>query len=435
MNYMKEFITYHLQDTEKVQQTLLALGRNELPKGLIANGESFRQMLHGIIEEIEAKDQEHPDWPIKEVIIGMISLSALDNHLQPSTEKQVGKPKKEDKNEETIAEQIGVVAAFLRAISDRKSYTPGAMRDIVAGRTKEYDRLNFVYTLRECFRDKYYREVVRDIVTVVLAGDTKQRFGECSWYDAVVTTLYLHLVYSRFGTLTNEMKTILLNRYFYQGIVCGAPVRKALSDELYETSDAVTYMVHTQFFFEQLGKNIEIVDLSGEKSSKQRIALSSILGNFLKQADNKETDQNVQKAFVEELLQDTPSGKYLNQPLVEAIDIYVRVKEAVLIDHNHAGEHSDKDLFLKDVEQLTLQLASEATWGKVKEYFSQPEPRVPLQGFLGMLRDNVPLDTELAIKRMAGFGEFLHKEGMLPVDIELLEFNEKDGAFHWAPSI
>ena len=55
--------------------------------------------------------------------------------------------------------------------------------------------------------------------------------------------------------------------------------------------------------------------------------------------------------------------------------------------------------------------------------------------FLEKCMDIYELKTDGAVQKFLDFTEFLHREGVLESGEDIIEFHEKDAAFHWSPLV
>ena len=118
--------------------------------------------------------------------------------------------------------------------------------------------------------------------------------------------------------------------------------------------------------------------------------------------------------------------------LLEALYIYLHLKNADLVQNNQGGELTEEDLYDNDVILLLawFGIGSSGAASLVK-YFKQENPRVSLVGFFERLKEVVDLNNQVTIENIFEFTSALRDNILLSSDQDIIIFHESDGQFHW----
>lgn len=264
----------------------------------------------------------------------------------------------------------------------------GSMADLTLSEDGKYLSL-----LMMDYAEKYY-----------ITNDT--RF---SWEDAVFFTVFLHVMWMNFVRYGEREQQTLLQRFFYRAIAADVNVRSSLEEILYRTYTLVDYLERNAFLVEGLRLNTEVVN---------GVSLKDVL------AVNPNTSP-------EQLLTTLKEKPVELRVMKKIMEFFPLLANAQLIERNHRGEKTEKDLDVERVAKVVEMFLVKDSWGKFAEYYSQENPEVPFVRIYNELKENMDLEKDAAVEMLLSFSEFLHEKNILSNDQELIEFHEDDGKFHW----
>lgn len=264
----------------------------------------------------------------------------------------------------------------------------GSMADLTPSEDGKYLSL-----LMMDYAEKYY-----------ITNDT--RF---SWEDVMFFTVFLHVMWMNFVLYGEREQQTLLQRFFYRAVAADVNVRPSLEEILYRTYTLVDYLERNAFLVEGLRLNTEVI--SG-------VSLKDLLV-----ANPTPSPEQ----FLETLKE-----KPVELKAVEKImEFFPLLANAQLIERNHRGEKTEKDLDVERVSKVVEMFLVKDSWEKFAEYYSQENPEVPFARVYNELKENMDLEKDAAVEMLLSFSEFLHEKNILSNDQELIEFHEDDGKFHW----
>jgi len=412
----------NLQSYENVESLILRLA-DIAYKLTLPVGDTFWFLVQGIREEIINKDPLHPEWRIKEKIISLIEVNLLTGALRSNQTAGIGyNPDAELQN------QLDCVGAFLRLLPDQEIYEPAKMLECFINKDQDFDPYNLIRSFRSNWNNEKMHDFIMYIVDFICEKEVSA-ITEYSWYDNLTFTLILHSAYNQFSRLDRDRQGNLLKNYFYRGIIVNAPVKPALSDYLYSTTDIDGYLLEDKFILDNLKENSESVLIN--LMNNVRRELKVLWGNYLANT-GAELESGYQLAeFVEQVYANQKNADRFSFWLREAVGLFVKIKEADLIDHNLGGEETEDFVYKKDLDYLVIWFASPETWKKIVSYYQKPDPFVPLKNFLSALASAANLDDADVLQKLVDFNQFLLDNKILQPGQDLLLFDEADSAFHW----
>ncbi len=416
------FELYHAQDYMEVERIIL--GFAESYKGEIEKN-SVGLLLVELADEIIHKEPDNPHWLIKQKLISLVGIDLLQayvNYLKNKAELREGIV-------DELKLQLTAVAAFLRRVPGLKVLTVKDTSGLISTELKtDFEKNSLVYSLREYLHDKEGKELSWQIISYLCSDATVQK-KEYDWYDVFTETIYLHLIFDRFFfVLDPKREALMLKHYFYKSIVVGVPIRQILSDELSDSRDLIDYLNLDKELLEMLQANEESVVIDTSNTYKKFIDL---VKEFLSVAGDSEKDEKKQLEFLQTILNNKLTPKIYLQWLQEALSIYVRVKNARLIEKNSAGELPEKIRQDKDLFELNTWLIDKSTWPKIADYYKEPDPFVTVKSFLGQFKTVADLTKEESLEHFLDFNEFLHKHKILSAEEDIIFFDEKENKFVW----
>lgn len=248
------------------------------------------------------------------------------------------------------------------------------------------------------------------------------------WYEALLRTMILHIVWNVYSLLSEFDQGDLLRRLYGMAAWSGVPVEKILADFVYDTNNVGAYAAAHQVLRENLEQNTEMIPGVGDVPAT---ALRTLCLDWF--ASVSETDILPDSAL--DFITKKYPTLFPNQAdnLANALLVYGKVCEALLTESNRAGDIRSEERQVKAaLAQLLLWFVDDATWPKIVEYFKQESAVVLPKQFFRFLAENFPLENdEIALEKIMKFTETITTAGLLPVEFAPIMFSEEAGGFIW----
>lgn len=327
--------------------------------------------------------------------------------------------------------QISMALGFV--LPKVRLYTVDEIRDILFQESEKVSFPVLARSLVEYTRGDSWHDMAAVAFGLLDVKFYRERV-DYSWDDAFIFTILLHIIFARFENLPDENWKFSIQNYIYRAIVAGVPVRQKIGDALYTTRNMVDYVLVDKMLFEALKAGAEQVVVDIEKNISQ--PLSEILGKYQALMDKSGAEGYNTEKFIQETFGAQKNREAYMAWLREILYIFLHLKNLNLIDHNYGGELAPSDLYFNDMVELV------ANFGIGKDgsdfivgYFSKPDKRVPLVGFLRRLEEIVNLGDNVAVENCIELSSALKDAGLISEAEDLLIFDEKTGKFHWNEEI
>lgn len=332
-------------------------------------------------------------------------------------------------NIEFLIAQFVIITTMRAPAMSIEAYDPPHVIDYLRGNKTDYNLPNIVRTILDA---KNGEKEGRDIA--LASFDYFERFvqkseTEITWVDSFVLFIVLDFLYDRFPRLAPVQQTILLQFYFHKAIAFGLDVRGVLQAELKAAGSVVSYLNRSKNLFEMLDNNKEMVIVFDKNTNGEVRPFKDIVA-FVESAMQKE-GKTLEEAVATFYPESVPRREFYFGTLAEAVDISIRVGDASLIDWFTDHEVTKDEQYQYDILRLTYSFGYGGDFYHIREYFEKTDPLVPLEQFLHKLADVVDLSNEKFFDIALRFSQFLKEKQWLPEEVELVEFREQDGKFHW----
>lgn len=491
MPLAKYFLTPY-GDVERALLTLASLNDKEYFD--VRSPASPWSLIAVIAAEMKNKELDHPDWPSKQAIMNLIDVSLLRS-LYESYKTLVVEPDETDiqggsvgktnsvasvqvtndselealldslvavgcdtvyaaqmveklktrnlsqrisemkKATEAITRvmddtlpQLRGVCAYLRALPDMTFLEYKKINSILGGHEKEFNPLFILSSLRDYLNDPDGKEIGLYAAEEVFPFSLESY----SWYSAAIETILLHITYRWLYNMPDELQAIVLELTPYSAVVCGVPLKAGLSELLYPTQSVAEYLTECNRLLEAYEQNHEEVVLDVTFAKKK--SFLEICKAYVNEAGDRIAKGQALSVFVEKMVGKQNVSQPIGMWIRDSVDIYAKLHETILIDHNIAGEETDEFLFKKDLVQLVEWFAAHATWNKIASYYKQKDVLVPIESFYRSYADAVDLSDEIAAQKFLALHSFLYEQGVKVGEDEPIVFDEKKGAFQWNES-
>ncbi len=323
---------------------------------------------------------------------------------------------------------IGAVSGWYSPSSLIKSYSFEEMLDIIESGSG-YETLRMARAMVEQLNSDNKKEAARLAGRLLCWSDLPGRFN-FTWDEAFLFSLILHLAYGSFSVSGETYQKLLLSNYFYRALELGVPADDALRSALAETLTAFSYVLANKMYGDELEKNIEVATVGAQPGETNR-TLGMMIGAYLNFVKDDWASPDKIAEFAASVGV-AGGGRHLRR----ALEIYIHLKNADLVENNAGSELSEEELYNNDtVLLLTWFGLGDIGAEPLAGYFKQAEPRVPLSAFVEKLRTVADISQETNLSNIFDFTALLHQNGWLAENEELVVFYEADGKFHWNESV
>ncbi|HAZ28861.1 MAG TPA: hypothetical protein DCY48_03760 [Candidatus Magasanikbacteria bacterium] len=416
-----EFVVHPWRTVEKQILALRDFDWNKLPQtAQYETLHTYAELLAGYVEHPPLAD---PSWKLDKAVIGLIDPARIEQFFHTPEDAAIVND---------VLFQLKHTIAVTVTDGTEELYRVSRMEKIFLGQVAEYDTASFVYSLRQGLNADDL-PAYRAMIIPYLQIEDIQRRKQFTWLEALIFILLLQMVWHRFRTLIDAEQEFLLQRYVYRSIVLGIPVRDAITDALYESPSWFDYVSLDDFYHRVIENNQERIPLS--LTEEKEVLLPAVMKMYYAKAGDKDADPLMQNTFAKEIYQDMPGHGAFEVWLVEVLYIVTHLRHGSLIDQIAAAEPTELDLIDQDLVNLFQWFFDKKNWPKIATYFQTGKARFPVTVFLEKCMDIYELKTDGAVQKFLDFTEFLHREGVLESGEDIIEFHEKDAAFHWSPLV
>jgi len=296
-----------------------------------------------------------------------------------------------------------------------------------------YNNLRFSKTLIESAKDENW-QTVASLITGYLKSPAFLEKNKYNWDEALVLVLFLHLVYSRFERMPPEVQQTLLATSAFCGLTAGAPVEEGVKEALYQTRDVVEYSFSCWLFSEGLRLNYE--NIPGDTKGESHVLFSDLLPRYHASASEPDESGFKQTNFIEQFYSGQLNREYFISWMKKYFSLFYHLKNGDIVDHNWGGELFKKEEFFNDMIRLLAMMGiGESGADEIVKYFKNPQHLVPFNTFIKRFRDTALLEAGITCQNILEVTPFLHKNGILPPEQEIIEYHESDGSFHWSERV
>ena len=413
------------------QMVLLALSDflKNAPLGAInQNDLEIREFVDNILGFFAITDRGEMDVNHIRAIVSLLDVSLLKKYSANPNDQVIA---------EELYEQLNLLNASFGLLSGVKELTSGEIF-VALSDPKIFDeeRVRFYYSCRTAIKGQDIRKYSAMIMPL-LAVDEFALEEQFIWSEVLMYSLLLQIVWLNFSNFEIGDQEVLLQKYFYKAIIAGVSVRQILTNLIMSAEDVYMYTIWHSFMIQALEKNKESVVIGKPEDNLVR-DFFGLITSYRTRVGEKFLNGLEQKNYITALYEGRDKKEHLVMWLMEAFYIYLNIKTGNLVPYErYSGQKNDQEteIYINEFAKLYEWFFFEADWDKIVLYYQKPEFRVPLVAFLRGCHDVFDLESETAVERITKFSEFLHQNGLLPKDQDVLEFHESDGRFHWNEKI
>lgn len=409
----KKYFSFFITSIDKVWDSLLSLFEKEL-----VDVESLIFVYtEKLLDTLKIKDTLYGYYDKQ--LLKLLDIKLIESYLNnPEDHKLKG----------DLEKHLYFLAIATNNIPELNIYNNQEWHEIIASRTILHDKARYIHTLRQDLGGQY-----RDSNALYYSDYLETRLigvnTEMSFFEALSYTLMIDNIWLSFNSLSGDDKKIVLQKYFYMGMVIDAPVSVYIMKFLSSTVDVLDYLNADQLLLESLKNNQEIlVKIDGSESKYATFA--DIVTDYQKQFGEK--GKKIYD-YAKELYPNGDNKELFSGWLDSALYIFDGAQKGNLIDRNeHGGEKTEDEIYYDQGVMLMNYFFDNPSWPKIAGYYQVPAPLFPLKNLLRELSENVDLTKEKAVEKITEFSNFLHENKILDADKEILEFHLKDEQFHWS---
>lgn len=392
------------------------------------NDAEIREFVDNILGFFAITDREEMDVNHIRAIVSLFDVSLLKRYSENPNDQDVA---------EELYEQLNLLNAGFGLISGIKEMDPSEVFLALSdnGRFEEVKE-RFYYTCRTAIKGQDIRKYSA-IIMPLLAVDEFALEEQFTWNEILMYSLLLQIVWLNFSNFEIGDQEVLVQKYFYKAIIAGVSVRQILTNLIMNSEDVYIYTIWHSFLIQAIEKNKELVVIGKPEDNLVR-DFFGLITSYRTRVGEKFLNGLEQKNYITALYDGREKKEHLVMWLMEAFFIYLNIKTGNLVSYErYSGQKNDQEteIYINEFAKLYEWFFFETDWDKIVLYYQKPEVKVPLVAFLRGCHDIFDLESETAVERITKFSEFLHQNGLLPKDQDVLEFHETDGKIHWNEKI
>lgn len=409
----KKYFSFFTNSSSNVWDSLLSLFEKEL-----VNVESnIFVYTEKLLDTLKNKDTLYGYYD--EQIIKLLDVKLIEAYLNDTVDIKL----KSD-----LEKHLYFLAIATNNISELNVYNNQEWNEIIASRTILHDKTRYIHTLRQDlggqYRDSNALYYIDYLETKLIGVNT-----ELSFFEALSYTLMIDNIWLSFNSLSGDDKKTVLQKYFYLGLVMGAPVSVYIMKFLSATVDVLDYLNADELLLESLKKNQEVL-VKVEGTESKYATFADIVTDYQKQFGEK--GKKIYD-YAKELYPDGENKELFSGWLDSALYIFDGAQKGNLIDKNdRGGEKTEDEIYYDQGVMLLNYFFDDPSWPKIVAYYQAPAPIFPLKNLLRELSENIDLTKEKAVEKISEFSNFLQENKIMDADKEILEFHLDDEQFHWS---
>jgi hypothetical protein len=304
------------------------------------------------------------------------------------------------------------------------SYPVDALFGIFNGKIADYDPARYLYTLRQAIHHEEHHDIA--LQAFILLGKIDKQ-APLSLLGVIERSLILRIVWGELPNMPEEARVYFLENWFYSSILLGVPVSEFCKNWVYSTTTLVEVMVVSKEISDSLAANEE--KFFGSDGSYMGKSIGSLLKNYRDEIKSEITDLSKAKYFIQRLYP-VSTQKFIVDAASIVLDVFIRASTATLVDQTLGGEETESDIYVKELAELITYTADKKEWLKIKEYYKQKKPLVPIYHILRQIRLNMDITKPATIDYLLPLFDFLKKEKLVS-SYDIVEYHESDNQFHW----
>ncbi|MBP9695165.1 MAG: hypothetical protein KBD73_02035 [Candidatus Magasanikbacteria bacterium] len=404
--------TIYVYATQASTQRLLEILRKII---LIESlGDYEQSLVQKVIDLIESQN-ENPEWELDYSLIRLIDFDVLQQFINKSTDKSL---------EESAVFQLRLLAAATGLVDNLMSYNIDVLFGIFNGKIADYDPARYLYTLRQAIRHEEHHDIA--LQAFILLGKI-DKHTSLSLLEVTERLLVLRVIWNEFPNMPDEARIYFLEHWFYSSIILGVPVGEFCKNWVYSTTTLVEMMLVSKEISDSLAANEEnFFDSNGNYMDE---SIGSWLKNYRDEIKTEIADLSKVKYFIQRLYP-VSAHQFIVDAASMVLDVFVRASTATLVDRTLGGEETEADIYVKELAELITYTADQKEWPKLKEYYKQKKPLVPIDHILRQIRLNMDIAKPATIDYLLPLFDFLKKEKLVS-SYDIIVYHESDNQFHW----
>ncbi len=308
--------TFCLQPPQDVIQSVFALAREK--ERLVGTGISVIPKMFEHVDTIySALINYQPSNPL--MVMDLAAISWLESIV---IRQFITHPEDAD-NRDELAVQLRYVVAALGALTRVEPYNTAELEQIGKGQANFYDPLTLLVTAASVAATPEPDEFLPFFTNqLLLHTATEEKY---TWEEGFVLAVMIRTAWMQFVRLGETGQALLLQYYFYAGLVVGAPIAMILEYVINAGVPASEAMDKNVLYMAALEENKEIVPL------RLNASLNRSLSTIFKGYETKFVDESLQekyaKDYAAQLYQSSPSALSFTRWLEDTMLIFKHIYE------------------------------------------------------------------------------------------------------------
>lgn len=242
---------------------------------------------------------------------------------------------KDKEMRDALSLELILVSAATGNVTGLSAYTDEEMLDILKGKEVPfYDDALFVYTLRKSFEgnvsNTLFSAMIKTLPGVATVPDNVKMYY---WDEMFLLSVMLHAIWRHFLYLSQNDQLFLLQNYFYQSVIIGAPVKF----ELQETAKLAV----SRRQGDGMGRFLIESLLSGKETVPSKTLMregkitSDVFKDFMNKSANEAINTLVLEKFVSDMYRGQEDSEFFAAWLRETLSIVWSIRTGEILKINY----------------------------------------------------------------------------------------------------
>lgn len=317
---------FRLQTEKDWSDALAALVQNQPALGNMGVPifEKMYKYINAIAGAYTNPPTHIPKLALQNTVLSFLDKETIREFLEDPIDQEI---------RDALSIQLIMMASALHVSPiEIHSYTNEELDLILKGEGL-YDDGFFALTVHDIISDDLELDDPAKLVRTLLPlKDQEDRDRQFFWNDAFMFSLMMHGVWKTFPNLNDNDQQFLLQNYFYQGIVCGAPVRFSLQEAAMQQNAGGKGQAAIANYLRVLSENKEFIPLNTDNFQGKK--LSILVPEFLgKVAGGEEIGTIAQERYINSYYRDQVNRDAYSAWLREALSIILRLRNGNIVEY------------------------------------------------------------------------------------------------------
>ncbi len=394
-------------------------------------------LCHSLIDVLKREDPTESEKIKKEIqrdkiFIQLVPVGLINELIQDFTNVELA---------DDLQNRLSRMAVVVGEVPGMSSYLASELKGQIENveNSKGVSPFRFIHTLRQAILGQDTHAYAETIFPFFRQESTIGR-QEITWEGQLAWTLCLHLFWESFPQLFIDDKEILLKGYIYRSLVVGCDIKDSIMQWLKNAPDPVEYVNRLGIIFSSLSNAEENIITNDQPRQLSTIGeLYTIVKNKkLQKINDINNITNTYTTLLNEIKDTQPDS--VIKIIAEIITLIDQVESGQISNETgipsgvaDSGEEQKKIISYGDELVVLIQnfFKDEAGWNNIARYMKQEKKEIKLTNFLDIISESVSLENSKIIEYVHAFLNFLKDQKLIPIDKEIIYFDEMDNQFHW----